>query len=115
MTYEEFNSFCKKYRLLSASRYTPTAKAGSAPYIPGLYIPYQIQYMFSDYDYLEIASVQVEISNGKITDVTLKYKTRILNTSTFDEACSIFEFDFLPKIKMFKLNKKIECIEQDFE
>lgn len=111
MTYEEFNSFCKKYRLLSALRYTPTAKAGSAPYIPGLYIPYQIQYMFSDYDYLEIASVQVEFSNDKITDVILKFKTRVFNTSTFDEACSIFEFDFLPKIKMFKLNKKNECIE----
>lgn len=110
MTYEEFNTFCNKFRLLSASKYIPTDKAGI-----GIYIPYKIQYMFSDYDYLEIASVQVEISNGKITDVTLKYKTRILNTSTFDEACSIFEFDFLPKIKMFKLNKKIECIEQDFE
>lgn len=111
MTEEEFNTFCNKFRLLSASKYTPpTTKA----YF-GLYIPYQIQYMFSDYDYLEIASVQVEISNNKITDVILKFKTRELNTSTFNEACSIFEFDFLPKIKMFKLNKKIECIEQDFE
>ena len=110
MTEIEFNTFCNKFRLLSTSRYHPTAKVGF-----GLYIPYQIQYMFSDYDYLEIASVQVEISNDKITDVILKFKTRVLNTSTFDEACSIFEFDFLPKIKMFKLNKKIECIEQDFE
>ena len=108
MTVEEFNTFCNKFRLLSASRYTPTA-------IFGLYIPYQIQYMFSDYDFLDIAEVKVEISNNKITDVILKFKSRVLNTSTFEEACSIFEFDFLPKIKMFKLNKKIECIEQDFE
>lgn len=110
MTEIEFNTFCNKFRLLSASRYHPTAKVGF-----GLYIPYRIQYMFSDYDFLDIAEVKVEISNDKITDVILKFKTRVLNTSTFDEACSIFEFDFLPKIKMFKLNKKIECIEQDFE
>lgn len=110
MTEIEFNTFCNKFRLLSASRHHPTAKVGF-----GLYIPYRIQYMFSDYDFLDIAEVKVEISNDKITDVILKFKTRVLNTSTFDEACSIFEFDFLPKIKMFKLNKKIECIEQDFE
>ena len=110
MTEIEFNTFCDKFRLLSASTYHPTAKVGF-----GLYIPYRIQYMFSDYDFLDIAEVKVEISNNKITDVILKFKTRVLNTSTFEEACSIFEFDFLPKIKMFKLNKKIECIEQDFE
>ena len=110
MTEIEFNTFCDKFRLLSASSYLPTAKVGF-----GLYIPYRIQYMFSDYDFLDIAEVKVEISNNKITDVILKFKSRVLNTSTFEEACSIFEFDFLPKIKMFKLNKKIECIEQDFE
>lgn len=110
MTEIEFNTFCYKFRLLSASTYHPTAKVGF-----GLYIPYRIQYMFSDYDFLDIAEVKVEISNDKITDVILKFKSRVLNTSTFEEACSIFEFDFLPKIKMFKLNKKIECIEQDFE
>ena len=110
MTEIEFNTFCDKFRLLSAASYLPTAKVGF-----GLYIPYRIQYMFSDYDFLDIAEVKVEISNNKITDVILKFKTRVLNTSTFEEACSIFEFDFLPKIKMFKLNKKIECIEQDFE
>ena len=110
MTEIEFNTFCDKFRLLSAASYLPTAKVGF-----GLYIPYRIQYMFSDYDFLDIAEVKVEISNNKITDVILKFKSRVLNTSTFEEACSIFEFDFLPKIKMFKLNKKIECIEQDFE
>ena len=110
MTEIEFNTFCDKFRLLSAATYHPTAKVGF-----GLYIPYRIQYMFSDYDFLDIAEVKVEISNNKITDVILKFKSRVLNTSTFEEACSIFEFDFLPKIKMFKLNKKIECIEQDFE
>lgn len=110
MTLEEFNTFCKKYRLLSASTYHPTTKVDF-----GLYIPYQIQYMFSDYDFLEIAGVNVEISNDKITDVILKFKTTVLNTSTFDKACSIFETDFLPKIKMYKLNKKMEGLEQDFE
>ena len=32
MTYEEFNTFCNKFRLLSASKYIPTAKAGSERY-----------------------------------------------------------------------------------
>ena len=110
MTQEEFNTFCNKFRLLSASKYHPTAKVGF-----GLSIPYQIQYMFSDYDFLDIAKVQVEISNDKITDVILKFKTRVLNTSTFEEACKIFEADFLLGIKQYKLHKKIEDLEQDFE
>ena len=110
MTIEEFNTFCKKFKLLFASRYQPTAKSGC-----GTYIPYQIQYMFSDYDFLEIANIQVEFSNDKITDMILKFKTRVLYTSTFDEACSIFETDFLPQIKIYKLNKKIEKIDKDFE
>ena len=109
MTEVEFNTFCKKFKLLSASRYQPTANSGC-----GTYIPYQIQYMFSDYDYLELAKVQVELSNDKITDVILKFKTRVLYTSTFEEACNVFETDFLPKIKMYKLNKKIDGLEQDF-
>ena len=115
MTYEEFNSFCEKFRLLSISTYTPTAKAGIGLYIPGLYIPYKIQYMFSDYDFLDIAKVEVEFSNDKITNVILKFKTKVLNTSKFDEACSIFESEYLPKIKMYKLHKKIKDLEQDFE
>lgn len=107
MTVEEFNTFCKNFKILTASRYQPTANSGT-------YIPYQIQYMFSDYDFLDIANVQVEFSNDKITNVILNFKTRVLYTSTFDEACNIFETDFLPKIKMYKLNKKIDGLEQDF-
>lgn len=110
MTEIEFNTFCDKFRLLSAATYNPTAKVGF-----GLYIPYRIQYMFSDYDFLDIAKVKVEISNNKITDVILKFKTRLLNTSTFEEACSIFETDVLPIIKMYKLHNKIKDLEQDFE
>lgn len=109
MTEVEFNTFCKKFKLLSASRYQPTANSGC-----GTYIPYQIQYMFSDYDFLDIASVQVEFSNDKITDVILHFKTRLLYTLEFDEACNIFESDFLPQIKIYKLHKKIEGLEQDF-
>ena len=110
MTEIEFNTFCEKFRLLSISTYNPTAKAGI-----GLYIPYKIQYMFSDYDFLDIAKVEVEFSNDKITNVILKFKTKVLNTSKFDEACSIFESEYLPKIKMYKLHKKIKDLEQDFE
>lgn len=110
MTEIEFNTFCDKFRLLSASTYNPTAKVGF-----GLYIPYRIQYMFSDYDFLDIANVEVEFSNDKITNVILKFKTKVLNTSKFDEACSIFESEYLPKIKMYKLHKKIKDLEQDFE
>lgn len=110
MTEIEFNTFCNKFRLLSASKYHPTAKVGF-----GLYIPYRIQYMFSDYDFLDIAEVKVEISNNKITDVILKFKSRVLNTSTFEEACSIFESDILSIIKMYKLHNKIKDLEQDFE
>lgn len=109
MTEVEYNTFCKKFKLLTNARYHPSSNSGC-----GRYIPYLIQYMFNDYDYLDIANVQVELSNDKITDVILNFKTRVLYTSTFDEACSIFETDFLPKIKMYKLNKKIDEIEQDF-
>ena len=107
MTVEEFNTFCKNFKILMASRYQPTANSGT-------YIPYQIQYMFSDYDYLDIANVQVEFSNDRITNVILNFNTRVLYTKTFEEACSIFETDFLPKIKMYKLNKKMDGLEQDF-
>lgn len=110
MTVEDFNTFCEKFKLHCASGYHPSAKN-----CIGSYIKYQIQYMFNDYDFLDIANVYVEVSNDIITEVFLNFKTRVLNTSTFEEACSIFETDYLPKIKMFKLNKKIEDIEKDFE
>lgn len=62
-----------------------------------------------------IAVCNCTVYETKLSDISLRFFTRVLLTETYEDACEVIDTDFLPKIKMFKLNKKIEGLKQDFE
>ena len=62
-----------------------------------------------------IAICNCTVIYNKLTNVSLRFFTRILITETYEEACKIMDADYLPKIKMIKMKNRLGKIKDDFE
>lgn len=102
MTLDEFKNFVSKYDLYKNLKYDKTHA----------YAPASLVYINDVY--LTIADCEVKYKGYFITQINLKFNTRVRTTFTYEDACKIFDSDFMPIIKQMKINKKIKDMEKDF-
>ncbi len=102
MTVDEFKNFVSKYDLYKNLKYVPKHA----------YAPASLVYIHDVY--LTIADCEVKYKGYFITQIYLRFNTRARTTFTYEDACKIFERDFMPIIKQMKINKKIKDMEKDF-
>lgn len=104
MILDEFENFVRKYNLYKNLKYDPKH----------VYAPTNLIYLHDVY--LTIADCEVKYKGSIIiiTHINLKFNTRAITTFTYEDACKIFDSDFMPIIKQMKINKKIKDMEKDF-
>ena len=102
MTLDEFENFVRKYDLYKNLKYDP--KHAYAP----------ASLIYSHDVYLTVADCEVEYKGPIIKQIYLKFNTRVRTTFTYEDACKIFDSDFMPIIKQLKINIKIKDMEKDF-
>ena len=102
MTLEEFDNFVSKYNLYKNLKYDPKH----------VYAPASLVYVNDVY--LTVADCEVEYKGPIIKQIYLRFSTRVRTTVTYEDACKIFDSDFMPIIKQMKINMKIKTMEKDF-
>lgn len=103
MTLDEFENFVSKYDLDKNTKYDPNH----------VYAPTRLVYIH-DNAYLIVCDCEVEYEGPIIKQIYLRFNTRVRTTFTYEDACKIFDSDFMPIIKQIKMNKKIKDMEKDF-
>lgn len=94
MTLDEFENFVQKYDLYKNLKYDPKH----------VYAPASLIYMHGVY--ITVADCEVKYKGYIINQIYLKFSTRVRTTFTYEDACEIFDSDFMPIIKQMKINKK---------
>lgn len=62
-----------------------------------------------------IAICNCTVYETHVSDISLRFFTKILITETYEEACEIMDTDFLPKIKYRKMYDRLKKLEADFD
>lgn len=62
-----------------------------------------------------IAVCNCTVNKTKLSDISLRFFTRILLTETYENACEVMDTDFLPKIKIRKMKDRLRKMEDDFD
>ena len=62
-----------------------------------------------------VAVCSCTVDKSKLSDISLRFFTRVLQTETYEEACEVMDTDFLPKIKMRKMYDRLKKMEDDFD
>ena len=100
MTPEEFKKFKEKYNL--------NVEMG---------IDYSNNYFyFPSKIYESTLSTAIAICNCTVyethlSDISLRFFTKVLVTETYEEACEVMDTDFLPKIKLRKMYDRLKKLE----
>lgn len=62
-----------------------------------------------------IAVCNCTLFDNKLSNISLRFFTRVLITETYEEACEIMDTDYLPKIKFRKMYDRLKKMEGDFD
>lgn len=62
-----------------------------------------------------IAICTCTVFETKLSNISLRFFTRVLQTETYEEACEVMDTDYLPKIKLRKMYDRLKKIEADFD
>lgn len=62
-----------------------------------------------------IAVCNCTLFDNKLSNISLRFFTRVLITETYEEACEVMDTDYLPKIKIRKMHDRLKKIEADFD
>ena len=62
-----------------------------------------------------IAICNCTVFETKLSNISLRFFTRVLQTETYEEACEVMDTDYLPKIKFRKMYDRLKKIEADFD
>lgn len=62
-----------------------------------------------------IAICNCTVFETKLSDISLRFFTRVLQTETYEDACEVMDTDYLPKIKLRKMYDRLKKIEADFD
>ena len=62
-----------------------------------------------------IAICNCTVFETHLSDISLRFFTKVLLTKTYEEACEVMDTDFLPKIKYRKMYDRLKKIEGDFD
>lgn len=62
-----------------------------------------------------IAVCNCTVNKTRLSDISLRFFTRILLTETYENACEVMDTDFLPKIKIRKMQDRLRKMEDDFD
>lgn len=103
MTPEDFNKFKEKYNLNVEMRidYDNTY----------LYLPSTI------YEHTLNTAIAIcicTVNNTKLSDISIRFLTKILIIETYEEACEVMNTDILPIIKYRKMYDRLCELEKDF-
>ena len=62
-----------------------------------------------------IAICTCTVYETKLSNISLRFFTRVLQTETYEDACEVMDTDYLPKIKLRKMYDRLKKIEADFD
>ena len=62
-----------------------------------------------------IAICNCTVFETKLSNISLRFFTRVLQAETYEEACEVMDTDYLPKIKFRKMYDRLKKIEADFD
>lgn len=62
-----------------------------------------------------IAVCNCTLFDNKLSNISLRFFTRVLITETYEEACEVMDTDYLPKIKIRKMHDRLKKMETDFD
>ena len=104
MTPEEFKKFKEKYNL--------NVEMGIDYSNNYFYLPSKI---YESTLSTAIAICNCTVYETHLSDISLRFFTKILVTETYEEACEVMDTDFLPKIKLRKMYDRLKKIGGDFD
>lgn len=104
MTTEEFKKFTEKYNL--------NVEMGIDSSNNYFYLPSKI---YESTLSTAIAICNCTVYETHLSDISLRFFTRIMVTKTYEEACEIMDTDVLPKIKYRKMYDRLKKNGGDFD